>query len=329
MLIPELIKLIIILVFNKNKGKVKLKKASLKIKEVLKGSGVIESDLGELPFDSMFNHVIRWEKWYYTQEKSFIGHEVEGRCFTSYRGHKRKSVIYDLMHVSKATLFNNWTCDIQEIYGILASKSSLSSSKSLHEFAEKYCLYLIKECSDQALNDCLEWEDKYVFKYSFLRSYQWNQNRILLSNNSGSHHFAAARYIANKLKVDVKWCYKELIHFQLVDERVRSLINTLYMYVLPSKMVNELHKVFNSNDFMFFLRLPFPFEERAAICFYRDSEESKIINDLFKESGAFDLSILLISELDKNNRKRSEPLSNRRYRSKVDLNALLDLRHGF
>jgi len=97
--------------------------------------------------------------------------------------------------------FEQRKVEIQEIYGLFSSKSNLSKFSSLHEFAEANCKHLIGDVSEAQLHKMLNWYQlpQNGELYS-INQYYWDKNRKYFSNSGGSHHFAAACYIASKLR---------------------------------------------------------------------------------------------------------------------------------
>jgi hypothetical protein len=214
------------------------------------------------------------------------------------RSRSRGIAVHD--RVEYATLketFLNWNCDIQEVSGLSASKSDLKKFKNLDEFA--ISTTLISEINDQSLQKNLLWENGKILNYPYLNRYAWDNNRIHLSNSGGSHHFAAARYIASKLSKKVTIIGK-LESFKLLPEPIISLLNQYDLYA-----VSHEHEVFindQSIDFgatIGFFDAPSPFRDKVIVFFPRNNKRSMCLSKLFKQLDIFDFSKFLLESLNK------------------------------
>lgn len=97
---------------------------------------------------------------------------------------------------------DSYECDISAIQGFTCSKSNLSEFDSIDKMIITNRPGMIAECTNEVLRRHLQWPEiriiNQVDSSDSLVFHAWD-GRLFLSNSGGSHHFAAARYIAGKL----------------------------------------------------------------------------------------------------------------------------------
>lgn len=95
----------------------------------------------------------------------------------------------------------HWKCDIQTITNVCASKSKLSDFNNLDDLITKNSRELISEISlDNLSKNMRHYESKIFHQETEIVSCELWSKKFTWHNCGGSHHFMAARYIANKLK---------------------------------------------------------------------------------------------------------------------------------
>ena len=133
--------------------------------------------------------VVRWEEW-----------SVSDPSFTCWQGR-------DICSQPRLSLVSchetyDWECEIQDVYGFSASKSDLNKFTSLDQMAETSSPEMICELTERKLDANLAHREIRILHSSStsdcLVRFTWNK-RLFLMNAGGSHHFAAARYIAARL----------------------------------------------------------------------------------------------------------------------------------
>ena len=97
--------------------------------------------------------------------------------------------------------------DIQDVTNILLSKSRLSLFSSMHAFEHRRPNHEYRQGSRADLQRCLAHDQVRCLKGTLcvgdsFTSFGWDE-RLLLNNQGGSHHFSAARRIARELSVKV------------------------------------------------------------------------------------------------------------------------------
>lgn len=104
--------------------------------------------------------------------------------------------------------------DITDIFGLSASKSVLADFNTLADFAEARCQHYIQNMSQEGIDENLAHHEVGIRKATtsdFFVRYAWD-GRIWLCNEGGSHHFAAAQWIAMKIGASVPLTGKLITH---------------------------------------------------------------------------------------------------------------------
>ena len=151
--------------------------------------------------------------------------------------YEQESPLAVLTHREVVTGF---TCDIQDVVGLFTSKSDLQRFPDLDALAETCAPNLIREISEPALRRNLEHPGIRILNQmgeatgadDFFAYHAWD-GRLYLMNSDGSHHFAAARYIAARLGRAVP-ITGALHRHHLQPEAVTRLRRDYATYVVPS-----------------------------------------------------------------------------------------------
>lgn len=159
------------------------------------------------------------------------------------------------------------TVDIQMIHGFGASKSPLHKFKTMEEMiSQSGCKHMIDDVSHQGMIDNLSWPEIRIIKDKETSgdrlAYFAYFDCYYLLNSGGSHHFAAAKYIAKKLnveipikgKVDKYWVNTSTV--DILQERYLSIaipLSELVNYRLQEQLLTQgvsyFHYSLESNDF--------------------------------------------------------------------------------
>src|SRR5690606_26581148 len=94
----------------------------------------------------------------------------------------------------------------------------------------------------------------------YFRTYTWD-GRLFLINGGGSHHFAAAKYIAKRLHIEVPITGKLLVK-SINNIEIQSLCNEFDMFVAndESEMMNgfrEVMRLYQATWLSLFMPRPF------------------------------------------------------------------------
>jgi hypothetical protein len=234
-----------------------------------------------------FSHLIEWDKWYTTNV------------------HYDKSGFFACIENIVDTTSEIATIEIQDITALSGSKSNLGECDSLDEFAEKYCKLFIADISEAALNKNLQWESGNILDNPTLYHYAWDSNKLQLSNSGGSHHFAAARYLAKKLNKKV-YTTGKLVHKKLSQKNIDKLVNQFDMYIIPESLFSDvmdmlkfiLHENYANQSYIW-LATPCLFRSCSLIGFLNNNRQARRASKIFKQSGMFDFNQFLIQQQKK------------------------------
>lgn len=243
-----------------------------------------------------YGSVVPWHEWDAASTSSLpdhspgslIGWQSSGGEYKSFQAH-----LPSLAALGQRDKIPGWTCDIRDVTGLNASKATLSDFADMDAFVARQSPELIAEISDARLNANLAHDQIRILPGNssdyFVRPL-WD-GRLFLMNSGGSHHFAAARYIASR-----------------IDRRV-PLEGTLYTYAVNGSALQDLRERFDlyavSNDAELstgfhhamasfgatYLRrpLPAPHELAQAIFLPKSQPRSLRASNVLRDAGAFDL----------------------------------------
>jgi hypothetical protein len=164
---------------------------------------LLDAREGNIAADS----VPRWHEWGQRSRSDgalFKAGELLGWKVHRNFGYRSYRVVRpDLAGFGDCTQLPGWHCDIQDVDGLHASKSTLVNFSSLDAMARQEAPALIDEVSSAGLARLLERHEIKALRRRcsgdhFVR-YLWD-GRIFLLNRSGSVHFAAARFMAARLE---------------------------------------------------------------------------------------------------------------------------------
>ena len=129
----------------------------------------------------------------------------------------------------------------------------------------------------------------------YFECHNWDY-RIFLINSGGSHHFAAAWYIANRIGEQFPH-HGKLYRFGLNVQAITDLLNDFEIFVIGE--AEEFNVEFNDAvryyqaDY-YYCDLPKPYTDRQAIFLPRQKERSIQVAEIFKSEGFFDLGKYLM-----------------------------------
>lgn len=208
---------------------------------------------------------------------------------------------YDRIAVEKKQ--ENWTVDITAIDGFGASKEDLRLFSSIEEMATRTCKGLIKDVSVDGLARCLKHTGiglihKPKTTTDDFFTYAWD-GRLWLSNTDGSHHTAAAQYIASRLKEPVPLTGR-LRTYEINGTALRSLFSDYEVFAVGT---SDPMAECAFNDAMRDIRatwlwhhLPKPYYGKGkAVLFPKNDRRSMLVAREFKKAGGIDLARFLLS----------------------------------
>lgn len=185
------------------------------VRVIAAGSVVAWHDWGKpSPFRSV-RHTAGW----------LMGWKRSGAHYSSFESHCPA-----LANFGRCDITEKWVCDIRDVSGLSSSKSKLTQFASMDDMVEKNSAEMINEINEDKLRQNLAHREIRTLHNEntsdHFAEYLWD-GRVFLMNSGGSHHFAAARYIASHL-----------------GQRV-PLKGKLYTYSINEAAVGELYRDFD------------------------------------------------------------------------------------
>lgn len=267
-------------------------------------------ELVDQPRSIAASEVVRWQDWgkpSHTNGMSraageLFGWKAEGSEYRSYR-----HCIQALANIGSTETLEHWKCEIQDVAGLSASKSELRDFSSLDEMAESRARYLLDDITLENLKTSLDWQEIRIFHREstcdHLAIHQWD-GRLFLMNSGGSHHFAAGRYLAVRLGVEVPLHATLRIH-RLSRTAVMELLEEYEVFALADEpeaymMFMDAMRGFRAG--FLWCALPRPYEHGRAVLLPRKDTRSMQIATLLHQTGHADLGahLLDISARDMN-----------------------------
>lgn len=208
--------------------------------------------------------------------------------------------IPDLERITEKITSKNWSCDIQDVAGLKASKSKLETFSTLDGMVLANSPDMILPISDEKLRENLAHQEIRILPQhggsDYFTRHMWNNGRIFLMNDGGSHHFAAARYIAARLQRPIS--LSGTLHtYTIRRDAVDSLLHNFDLHVIPKSeayiSIKELMQAFRAPFGVY--GLPRPYEEAAnLILLSRSHPRSVRVSKVLREAGLCDFGRFLM-----------------------------------
>lgn len=237
-------------------------------------------------------------------------HELGAAAYTHHLGRDRGMLlgwkVSDKYHYGSFTLHRpeyeqighceiteDWTCDITDVHGFLASKSELGDFASTDKMVETNSVDLIDSITHEKLAKNLAHSEIRIIHSpgsDHFGLYLWD-GRLFLMNNGGSHHFAAAKYIAARLPESVMLRGK-LYTYALNSVAIASLRRDFEMFVISDETTvsmgfHDAMKAFRAT--WLWHHLPRPFDNTKAILLPKNEARSMRVAALLRQAGVADL----------------------------------------
>lgn len=148
-----------------------------------------------------FGSLIRWDRW--PEVTPAFRRSDAGWWQLGEQGHSFGRWPHPLTPLAKCSVVD-WKGSFSDIDGLSGSKSPLEAFADLDEFARARCPKWITPATQEQLAWCLDHKpiDEWRANGATMFLADWDK-RIFLLNSDGSHHFAAARYLAKELEVSI------------------------------------------------------------------------------------------------------------------------------
>ncbi|WP_313172647.1 DUF6685 family protein [Stenotrophomonas sp.] len=242
--------------------------------------------------------VVQWHKlglqsafdWPRRRQGSLIGWKKEGGRYASFEVYLPEFELIGSMSINK-----DWSCDITELDGFSASKSNLWDFIDTDLMVETNSPEMIDEVTYEQLKNNLDHREIRIIHNRessdhFIR-HTWD-NRLFLANSGGSHHLAAAKYIAKRLHEPVRLS-GEIHTYSLNNRAIASLRDKFYILAISDETETSLkfHDVMQSFGATWLsCALPAPYSDTTISILLPKSEKRSVqVAALLRDAGAFDL----------------------------------------
>jgi hypothetical protein len=241
--------------------------------------------------------VVPWQDWaerpcnIYRERNAgwAVGWKQSGDRYTSF-----EATLPALVRLTKRSTDENWSCDIRDVQGLAASKSNLHEFLSMDAMVEANSQEMIANITTAGLQQNLAHKEIRIIHGTpgddyFLR-HRWD-GRVFLMNSGGSHHFAAAKYIAARLSASVVLTGRlrtlsldPAAVFELCDEyEVFAISDTPRLSVAFDSAMRIYGAAYLWRD------MPTPWEHARAILLPRSERKSRKVAQALRAAGAFDI----------------------------------------
>lgn len=251
--------------------------------------------------------IVKWHDWgnqssmdWPRRERgTMMGWRQSNGYYSSFEIHRP-----EFQNLGRCEIVNQWRCDIQDVKGLSASKSKLHEFTSLDSMVETNSKEMIGEITESNLRKNLAHDQIRILNQKstsdhFAR-YRWD-GRVFLINSGGSHHFAAARYIASRINVPVPLEGK-LHTYTISPVAVDSLRRDFDVYAISddAAVVNgflDAMRKFRATYIWHYL--PRQYEHARAILLPKNEPRSMRVSRALREAGMFNVGEHLTSLTDR------------------------------
>ena len=196
------------------------------------------------------------------------------------------------------TVVDAWTCDLQDVHGFAASKSDLAKFGSTDEMVLTNSKEMIADVSAEGLRKNLAHDEIRVLRErpsDWLQVHQWDK-RMYVVNDGGSHHLAAAKYIA--ARIDAPVTLRAPLHYYSIDPNAVALLRGDYdIYLVNDKpeLINAFSDAMQAGGVTWLWHdMPQPYENTRAIFLPREDALSMRVSEAFRAAGFADLGQHLV-----------------------------------
>lgn len=279
----------------------------VKLYELIKNSPNIAINFAEPKPNISFGSVVQWggigkaphEKRTSRDQNTLLGwrHMEDGYYSSLF---VKRSEFSEFVLMSKT---DKWQCDIQQVVGFSSSKSELRKFLHLDEMVEADSPEMINEISESKLKKNLAHAGIRIIhcdNEDWFRQHLWD-GRLFLMNSDGSHHFAAARYIAARLGNTIALIDK-LEEYSLNEVAINRLQNDFYMYAISSETgietgFRDAMQSFKATYFWHYL--PEPYIKYPLILLPKNEARSQTVSNVLRMAGCFDMNSFFTELLER------------------------------
>lgn len=239
------------------------------------------------------NSIMQWHEWL-SEPSSIIGWSHQSAAY-----YVSGSWPFEARKIGAPVKApTNVSVNIGNIEMLTASKAVLADFADLDEMASARCADLITPANGAQLRACmahpqtarlLSGEDAHLIVHA------WD-GRLVLSNSGGSHHFAAARYLARVLGEPIT-ITAPATEYRLDTVAVTFLHNLYGVFVIDStpESTNAFHQGMKAFEAPYFHSdLPRPASGLQAVFLPRKHHRAKTVIETLQAAGAADLGAHLV-----------------------------------
>ncbi len=242
--------------------------------------------------------IVRWNDFgSLLREDHFHRRRLSGwtRCPGAYHNYGSTSIVReDLLNLGTVIEQERWSCEIQDVEGFSASKSELQNFKSMDAMVMRNSEEMITPLTKEKLEENLRWDEIRIISREkttdHFATWEWD-GRVFLINSGGSHHFAAAKYIAKRLEIKVPLSGKHVM-YGINQVAVASLRRDFDIFVMSWTTDHHLafHKAMQNFEATYYWKaLPRPYTEQCAIFLPKSEKRSAKVAQVLHEAGFQDL----------------------------------------
>lgn len=199
----------------------------------------------------------------------------------------------EFIKIGTREITDQWSCNITEISGFINSKSDLTEFRDLDSFVEKKAPRYIENLSSEGIRKNLAHHEIRILKENssdYFVYFNWD-GRVFLKNGGGSHHLAAARYIAQRINEPVP-LKGQLYRHGINAQAILDLRRDFDIFVIGEAEgfnleFNEAMKHYRAD--YYYVNLPSPYTDLQAIFLPRQKERSAKVAEILRAEGFFDL----------------------------------------
>jgi len=210
-------------------------------------------------------------------------------------GQMASFIQYDaaLDNLVRRTTVDAWSCDLQDVHGFAHSKSDLEKFRSTDEMVKANSQEMIGDVSISGLRKNLAHDEIRLLRErptDWLQVHQWDR-RMFVVNDGGSHHLAAAKYIAARIGAPVP--LRAPLHYYSIDPNAVALVRgeyDIYLVKDEPELQNAFFKAMQSYGATWLWNeLPQPYEKARAVFLPRAEGLSMRVSQAFREAGFVEL----------------------------------------
>lgn len=261
------------------------------IREVIRQYPQLIGALPDLPHNIAHSSVVRWDR---LASNGCAHATVNGRVRRGQVMRGTRLHLPALESFCTEEVTHRWKCNIRDVQGITNSKSELEKYESVDAFAQDACKTFIGNATEDDLARALNHPGITVKtpypKEDIFILYLWC-SRLLLANTDGSHHFAAASFIAGKLGIAVP-IYAN-VHVRFINTQSLNALRDQFEMIVLNKNPEAMNAFFNAMDefraSFYWMDLPREYPDQELILLPRKDPRSMQVAQLLLKANAFDL----------------------------------------